>query len=525
MYYTDDTSELFYPPDDEWKPVYWTPMKNVPEAFGGLRSLGYDIIHFAENQFTPPRGIGQGKKIVLSPFQKWTLIHMFELKLGGNFRYKEVYVQISRKNWKSLMASIIAAYFGTKGRQGDEIYIAAKDSGQAEIVYKEVYNNVLNSDSLNLIFNVTKDVIENKYTGVTIKRLTADAMKVHGKAPYISICDELHTWDSETGRSTRGQDMIDALVTGSGDREESMVIYITTAGSNFEGVAYARYDKGKQIAQGGIEDDSFGFFCWEAEEHDPIDDPKTWRKANPGLVAGFLPMSSMEEAYKSAEQMDLSSFERYRLNKWVRKNESEGYIMSYHWDNALNKNFKKIPEGAEITVGFDGSLTDDSTGFVGLDLETGLMEVLYKWENDMTDSNWFVDVEEVKAAMVKIQEKYDVKLVYADPSRHQEVVKTWIRDYGRQAVRDIPPTPARMFPMCEEFRTDLYTGVLSHNGNKRFKEHVLNAVTSIRGLPKKEKPDSPLKIDFLICAVLANGARREWSEKKARIEAMAARYK
>lgn len=525
MYYTDDTSKLFLPPADEWKPVYWTAMKDWPEWAGGIRSLGYDIIDFAENHFKPPRGLGQGKSIVLYDYQKWTLIHMFELKPNGNLRYRECYVQIPRKNWKSLMASIITAYFGSKGKPGDEIYIAAKDSEQAKIVYKEAVNNIQNSRELNLIFKVTRDVIENKYSGVTIKRLTADALKAHGLAPYISICDELHTWDSETGRSTRGQDMIEALTTGSGDREESMVIYITTAGSNMEGVAYARYDKGKQIAQGSIEDDSFGFFCWEAEEHDPIDDPKTWYKANPGLTAGFLPFEAFEEVYKSAALLDLESFERFRLNKWIRRNESEGFISPYHWDNAHNKNVTHIPEGAEIVVGFDGSLTDDSTGFVGLDVETGVMEVLHKWENDRTDRNWFVDIEEVKEAMVDIQKRFDVKIVYADPSRHQEVVKSWIKDYGVHAVRDIPPSPARMFPMCEEFRTDLYSGILSHNGNKRFREHVLNAVTSIRGLPKKEKPDSPLKIDFLICAVLANGARREWIEKKKRLDAMKDRYR
>lgn len=524
MYYTDDTSELFLPPDDEWKPVYWTPMKNHPEWAGGIRSLGYDIIEFAENYFVPPRGIGAGKKIKLSESQKWTFIHVFELKVNGRFRYKECYIQIPRKNWKSLFASIVAAYFATKGMQGDEIYLAAKDSGQAEIVYKEVVNSVANSKELGLIFSVTKDIIKNKYTGVSIKRLTADAMKVHGKAPYISICDELHTWDSETGRSTRGQDMIDALTTGSGDRMEAMVIYITTAGSNLDGVAYARYDMGKQIAQGAVENDSFGFFCWEAEEHDPIDDPATWRKANPGLVAGFLPFDSFEDDFKRAMLLDITSFERYRLNKWIRHDESEGYVSEFHWNNALSENLKNIPEGAEIVVGFDGSLTDDSTGFVGLDINTGLMEVLYKWEKDMTNTNWFVDIEEVKEAMVKLQSRFDVKLVYADPSRHQEVVKTWIRDYGRRAVRDIPPSPTRMFPMGEEFREDLYTGLLKHNGDKRFREHVLNATRSVKGLPKKDKPDSPKKIDFLMCAILANGARRELLDYKKREAATAARY-
>lgn len=518
MYYTDDVSHLILPPEKDWMPVFWTPMLSE-------KSLGYDIIKFAETYMEPPRGGIPGEKVKLTDYQKWLLIHMFELDENGYFRYTEIYLQLARKHGKSFIGSIIAAYFGAKGKNGDEIYIAAKDSKQAEVVFKEIANNIQGSPELSQVFRVNKDVIQNEYFNVNIRKLSSNAQSTFGLAPYISICDELWCWDSETGRSTKGQDMITSLTTGSGDRKEHICIEITTAGSNLEGLAYARYDKGKQIATGGLEDKRFGFFCWEAEEHDPIDDPKTWRKANPNIGAGLMSEEKFAEDYHSAAQIDTTDFERFRLNKWIRRGDSEGYINAFHWDNAGDPTFGSISEGAEITVGFDGSLTDDSTGFVGLDIATGMMEVLYKWEQDRTNKSWFVDVEEVKAAMVDIQKRFDVKMVYADPSRHQEVIKTWIRDYGRTTIRDIPPSPARMFPMCEEFREDLYKGELKHNADKRFREHVLNAVTSIRGLPKKDKPDSPLKIDFLICAVLANGARRELQDKQRRIDATKARYR
>jgi hypothetical protein len=77
--------------------------------------------------------------------------------------------------------------------------------------------------------------------------------------------------------------------------------------------------------------------------------------------------------------------------------------------------------------------------------------------------------------------------------------------------------------MGDEFRSDIYLRQLKHDGNKRFSEHINNAVLSVNGLPRKEKPNSPYKIDFLICAILANGARRELIDKEkqaARREAM-----
>lgn len=524
MYYTDDTSKLLLPPHNSWKPVFWTEMK-VNSLNLKINSLGYDIIEFAGNFFKPPRGSGKDKKIVLAEWQKWLLISMFELKEDGSFRYSEVYVQLGRKNGKSLIGSIIVAYFATKGQDGDQIFIAAKDSGQAEIVFKEVKKNIVLSPELSLVLKVTKDLVVNKFKDITVKKLTSDAMQAHGQAPYITICDEIHAWDSEWGRSTRAQDLLDAITSGSGDRSESMVIYITTAGSNFSGVAYARYDKGKQIAQGSLEDDSFGFFCWEAEEHDAIDDPATWRKANPGIDSGFLPLSKMEEEYISASTSDVTSFERYRLNKWIKTNASEGYINTFHWDNAKHENLKKIPLDSKIVVGFDGSFNEDSTAFVGIDINSGLMEVLYKWEKDMTDSNWFVDKDEIDEAMSKIMKDYDVEMVYADKSGFETSVAKWIRSYGVNKVRDIPQSVSRMLPMGNEFREDLYGGLLKHTGDKRFREHALNAITSIKGMAKKEKPGSPKKIDFLICAILANGARREIIDKLERIRIMEARYK
>lgn len=522
MYYTDDTKGLFLPPSDEWKPVFWTPMKSSVVNLK-IKSLGYDIIEFAEEYFTPPRGAGAGEKIKLSESQKWLLIHIFELNEEGYFRYKEVYIQIPRKNSKSLLASIIAAYFVVKGNPGDQIYLAAKDSSQAEIVFKEVKNNIKNSKELSMAVKVNKDLVENKFLDISIKKLTADALKVHGTGPYISICDEVHVWDSETSRSTRAQDLIDALVSGSGDRKESMIIYITTAGSNFDGVAYARYDKGKRIAQGSLEDDTFGFFCWEAEENDPIDDPRTWRKANPGLVAGFLPMETFQATFESAMTMDTTAFERYHLNKWIKHDSSEGYINAFYWDQALDNNLK-LEKGARISVGFDGSQNEDSTGFVAIDLDTGLMEVLYKWEKDLSNPNWYVDVQEVNDAMDNIMKDYDVYKVYCDASQYRGEVKSWERKYGSSKVRDIPQSITRMLEMGNDFRTDLYAGTLKQNGDKRFKEHVLNAVTSIKGTAKKDKPGSPNKIDFLICAILANGARRESLKRLEAKRIMAARY-
>jgi len=44
--------------------------------------------------------------------------------------------------------------------------------------------------------------------------------------------------------------------------------------------------------------------------------------------------------------------------------------------------------------------------------------------------------------------------------------------------------------------------------------HVLNAVATEAGSFRKEKKNSPRKIDLLACAVLANGARQATKERQ-----------
>lgn len=511
MYYTDSLEGLIDPPDEEWRPVYWTERKYE-------NTLGDKVADFVEKYLSPPR-YESCEPFKLGRWQRWLYRHMYELKPDGTFRYNEVFIMIPRKNGKSMIASHSINYFAAKARDGEEFYVAAKDAQQAEVVFREISNKINSSKELSLVLDPRRDVIKHKYRNAFVKKLSSNSKSTYGFAPYMSIGDELWAWDSELGTSSKGAEMISSLTTGSGDRKEAMFIGITTAGTNIEGLAYQRYEKGRMVATGEIDDPAFGFFCWEAEEFDDVADPKTWLKANPSLVEGIMPMDKFEEAYRSAVAFGTADFERFRLNKWIKQSASENYILPFYWREAECHDMDNIPLGNAITVGFDGSLTEDSTGIVGIDIESGLMEVLYKWEKDPTNEHWFVDVQEVKDCMALVFENYDVKKMYADPSRHQDVVKEWIKTYGRNIVRDIPPNAKRMVPMGDEFRQDLYKKTIVHNGNKRFTQHVLNAVENQRGLPAKEKRNSPNKIDFLVCAILANGARREFVDSNDRMAA------
>jgi len=68
--------------------------------------------------------------------------------------------------------------------------------------------------------------------------------------------------------------------------------------------------------------------------------------------------------------------------------------------------------------------------------------------------------------------------------------------------------------MAQQFLADLVSGEIGHDGDARLSRHVLNAVATEAGSFRKEKKNSPRKIDLLACAVLANGARQATKERQ-----------
>lgn len=510
-YYTDQpdpTLDIDWP-EKEWAPVYWTGMKSE-------HTLGDKIADFIQEFMTPPRKFGD-KPFQVLPWQRWWLRHAFELdEKTGLLRWREVYLQIPRKNGKSFLTSGINLYFAAKANEGDRLLLAASSAKQANIVYGECLRNLRASPVLQLVLNPGANAISNKYVNAQITRVAGDGHSSQGDAPFISTGDELHTWDSETGRSNRGERLLESLTTGSSDRLESLFLGITTAGDKLDGIAYSRYEKTKAIATGTLEDPTFAGFVWEAEEEDDISDPETWMKANPNLREGIQSLDEWQKMWESAESLSTTAFERYHLNKWLRGGDRQNFISMYYWGLAYDENATKIPENAEIVVGFDGSQTEDSTGIVAIDVNTGLIELLHAWEKDPTNKEWFVDDDEVQVAMETIFSKYKVLRVYADPSRHRDMVRKWQRTWGRGVVRDIPPTSARMAQMSQAFKQAVYTGELKHAGDARLTNHVRNAIETVKGVPNKESPSSARKIDFVACAVLAHGAFSEVKELKTR---------
>ena len=485
----------------------WMPAFSVPQ--NSERTRGPFVTEFAEKLLTVSRGFKVGEPLVFTDWQSWLMDRIFEENEDGTLRYRRAVVGLPRKNGKSLLGTTIALEHLLFGPQGAQVYSAASDRAQAKIVFGEARQQVLNNPTLSRVIKVYRDALEVPSKGAVYKALSADASAAHGLGPSLVIADELHAWPS-SHTNKRGDELWDALVTGSGDRPESLVLGITTAGGNTDTLLGRLYEHGKRVVSGEVEDDQFGFWWWEASNEDDPTDPNIWKKANPNLAEGLLDESDFEAAIASSGSAGFAGFQRFRLNQWVRL-AGEDFMSPHFWAEAKREG--SIEPGARICAGFDGSVSGDATGLVAIDVETGTMKVLALFEPDPTDPEWSVNRDEVNAAIRKMFETYDVAMLWADPSFYEPDVLEWSQTWKRRVER-IPPTNHRIAPMAQQFITDVVNKEIGHDGDPRLQRHVLNAVATEAGSFRKEKKNSPRKVDLLACAILANGARQAQLKRK-----------
>ncbi|MDK8753959.1 MAG: hypothetical protein QP825_08835, partial [Actinomycetaceae bacterium UMB8039A] len=80
------------------QPRIWTkPLRKLTAE----TSRGFEVIDFAREVL----------KIELYPWQQWLLIHALEILEDGAYRFRQVIVLVARQNGKSLLASVLAAWW------------------------------------------------------------------------------------------------------------------------------------------------------------------------------------------------------------------------------------------------------------------------------------------------------------------------------------------------------------------------------------------------------------------------------
>ena len=226
---------------------------------------------------------------------------------------------------------------------------------------------------------------------------------------------------------------------------------------------------------------------------------------------GHVDLDAIEaEAFDLIER-DVAQAERFFGNRIVAS--ADAWIDPKTWAER-SSNVRPLAAGDAITIGFDGSLRDDSTALVACRVEDGHIWVLGLWEcpaePELADV-WEVPVGEVDAKVAEAFATYNVQRMYCDPAYWQDIVGRWASEHGEKTVIEWWTNRERqMVAALERFSTAVMTGQLSHNDDEALNRHIGNAKrkeTRSGVVIRKDRPHSPRKIDLAVCAVLAYEAR------------------
>jgi phage terminase large subunit-like protein len=471
-------------PASKWKPAYFTP-RRYPQTDGD------ELIAFAEAHFQVLKGFRAGGSLEFTNWQKWLLRSLYERNPnnGNRLRYRRALIGLPRKNGKSLMMSAVGVYSMIAGEAGSEIYAVANDRQQARIIFNEAKQQIQNSRLLNSEAKVYRDAIEMPRFGSLFRVLSSEVRAQAGLNPSLTLFDEL--WGQ------KNDDLYDQMTLGSGNRLEPMTIGITTAGFDRDSLAGRLYQYGKQVVAGEVDDESFGFWWWEAPEDCDINDRKAWAVANPNLAEGLLDPEDLAAAVRQTAE---SSIRRWRLNNWTRSQES--WLPVGAWEQCVDRRLE-LEDDLPVFVGIDMALKRDTIAVVVAQpqtTETGDRVVVRAkiWQPEVDG----IDVAGVEAYLVELHNRFEVREFAYDPAFFERSAEA-LSDRGLNMVQ-YPQTGSRMIPACGQSYELIVAKKIAHDGSPVFTDQVLSAAQrmSANGWTLS-KGKSKRKIDACIAMVMA----------------------
>ena len=484
------------------EPRWLTPVPDDAVARGD----GDFIARFAEAFATITKDSVAGKTgtpMVLRDWQKNLLGRLFARDEDGGLRNRISLVGMPRKQGKSALGSLIAAFALVDVKtQGAEIYSVAADRNQARIVFEDTKKIVQNSE-LREHVTILRDSLYVPATGNVYRVLSADAPRHEGLSPTLVLFDELHAQPNRK--------LFDVMSLAQGARgKNATLIAITTAGVKTETqtgkdtIAYTLYQYGIKVIKGEVEDDTFFMSWWEAPEGADHRLEDTWKVANPG----FDDIVAASDFHSAVKRTPEAEFRTKRCNQWVSS--QQAWLPQGVWDE-LEGDITILPD-EEYILGFDGSYANDSTAICAVTVpkpgEKAKVQLIEVWEKDFErdDDSWRVSIDAVKQKIIDYTQEYPlVREIACDPYRWASMMQD-LDELGLPIVEYKTNLLNLMIPATQKVFEAITEGRLVHDGNPILSRHMDNCVIKIdhRGQRvTKESSTSRKKIDAAIAFIIA----------------------
>ena len=237
-------------------------------------------IKFIETFCRHHEGALAPNKIVLEEWQKAFISAVFGIvDAEGNRQFREVILEIGRKNGKTLLAAAICAYHVyLDGEYGAKVYMAAPKLAQAGLCYDAFYQMVKKEPQLDRLARKRRTDIYLEKTNSSIAPLAFSEKRADGLNISLGILDEVAAWHGEAGKR-----FYEVLKSSCGARKQPLLLSISTAGYENEGAFDELIKRGTRVLLGDSKEKRLLPILYQIDDEDKWNDINELAKANPNL--------------------------------------------------------------------------------------------------------------------------------------------------------------------------------------------------------------------------------------------------
>ncbi|MDE1465642.1 terminase large subunit [Spartinivicinus poritis] len=254
-----------------------------------------------------------GKTIELSPWQSFifSCIYGWRRKRDKKRRFREAYIEVPRKNGKSLKAAGVSLFgLALDGEYGAQVYCGATTRIQAFHVFKPAKLIVDNTPKLQSELGIESFASNLSCPATASKFEPLIGNPGDGGSPSCAVIDEYHEHKTD--------DLYQCMKTGTRSRKQPLIFIITTAGSNIGGPCYDKHLEVKKVLQGAQDNDRLFGIIYTIDEEDDWTTVESLKKANPNFgismdAEDFI--FDQEQAVLNTSQQN--DFKTKHLNIWT----------------------------------------------------------------------------------------------------------------------------------------------------------------------------------------------------------------
>ena len=274
---------------------------------------------------------------VFDDWQIQLLRRMTEIDANGELRFRSVLVSMGRQNGKSELTSALGIWALLR-KEGSYNVSVASTAEQARLVYDRVQRIVAgNGDTLGRLMVKLTDTrgMKTKH-GAKYEIKASNANVLQGIPIHTGIVDECHLVSAGVW---------DALVSGTGARDNTIIIGITTAGDENSELLNRLYQNANKAINGDEQFTRFGAWIWEASESEVPDDDDELiallKEANPALQSGRIDVRNLLDDVRALPKDDII---RYRLNRFVNSGDKTFIPLDLWWKCSAPLDYE-FPQG------------------------------------------------------------------------------------------------------------------------------------------------------------------------------------